>query len=84
MVNIEIQDSNKPQTFTDLSVNLNHYLVTRRSMIYKSPSRFLSSHCSQVKKAQQSQNFFLSVTRDCVGNKSNKSTPDSQGVHILN
>lgn len=84
MVNIEIQDSNKPQTFKDLSVNLNHYFVTRRSMIYKSPSSFLSAHHSQVKQAQQSQIFFLSVTRDCADNKSNKSLSDSEGMHILN
>lgn len=38
VVNTEIQDSNKPLTFIDLGVNLNHHLVTRRWVIYSSPS----------------------------------------------
>lgn len=39
VVNTEIQDSNKPLTFIDLSVNLNHHLVSRRWVIYSSLSR---------------------------------------------
>lgn len=39
VVNTEIQDSNKPLTFIDLSVNLNHHLVSRRWVIYCSLSR---------------------------------------------
>lgn len=39
VVNTEIQDSNKALTFIDLSVNLNHHLVSRRWVIYSSLSR---------------------------------------------
>lgn len=39
VVNTEIQDSNKPLTFIDLSVSLNHHLVSRRWVIYSSLSR---------------------------------------------
>lgn len=46
VVNTEIQDSNKPLTFIDLGVNLNPHLVTRRWVIYSSPSRSCSSHSS--------------------------------------
>lgn len=38
VVNTEIQDSNKPLTFIDLSVDLNHHLVSRRWVIYCSLS----------------------------------------------
>lgn len=38
MVNTEIQDSNKPLTFIDLCVGLNHHLESRRSVIYSSSS----------------------------------------------
>lgn len=47
VVNTEIQDSNKPLTFIDLGVNLNHHLVTRRWVIYSSPSCPRSSRGSQ-------------------------------------
>lgn len=51
VVNTEIQDSNKPLTFIDLCVNLNHHLATKRWVIYSSLSS-PSSSCVSVGEQQ--------------------------------